>query len=72
MRWKWWQRPPTLPAPPPDADEATRARIRAEKQLRETQQQTEAVRELAACLREHRRVNHFAELFTRTFEGGSR
>lgn len=73
MRWPWQNRP-TLPActSSDDADEAAQARRKAEEDLRRTHEQTAEVRELAEQLRRHRRVNHFAELFGRSFEGGSR
>lgn len=48
------------------------ARIEAEEQLRRDMERTAAVRELADQLRRHRRVNHFAELFSQSFEGGHR
>jgi transcription elongation GreA/GreB family factor len=71
MRWPWRRPRPPLPvAASDDADEACRARLQAEEDLRRTHEQTAEVRELAEKLRRHQRVNHFAELFGRSIEGG--
>lgn len=67
MRWPW-----SRPEPPPvssDVDEAVEARQQAEEQLEQTQEMTAEVREIAKKLREHRHVNHFAELFGRSLGG---
>lgn len=73
MRLPWPRRPPAPTVRPSgDTDEAVQARRRAEEDLRRTHEQTAQVRELAEQLRRHRRVNHFAELITQSFEGGQR
>jgi hypothetical protein len=73
VRWPWKHRETTDRRPPSDdVEEATVARIEAEEQLRRDMERTAAVRELADQLRRHRRVNHFAELFSQSFEGGHR
>jgi hypothetical protein len=73
MRWPWQQRRPSTACPSSvDAEEAAQARAKAEEDLRRTHEKTAEVRELAEKLRQHRRVNHFAELFGRSFEGGPR
>jgi hypothetical protein len=72
MRWPWQRRTASQHCPSGDAGEATEARRRAEEELRRTHEQTGEVRELADRLRQHRRVNHFAELFSRSFEGRPR
>jgi hypothetical protein len=75
VRWPWRKarrRPAEVCPPSTDAEEAVRARRQAEEQLRRTHEQTAEVRELAERLRAHRRVNHFAELFGQSFEGGHR
>lgn len=72
MRLPWQRRKTSPSCPSGDADEAAEARRRAEEELRRTHEQTAQVRELAEQLRAHRRVNHFAELFAQSFEGGPR
>jgi hypothetical protein len=72
MRWPWRRRRTAPARPPSDADEAEQARRKAEEDLVRTLEQGDAVREVADQLRQHRRVNHFAELFGQTFEGGQR
>lgn len=72
MRLPWQRTKPARPCPSGDAGEAAEARRRAEEELQRTMAQTEEVRELAERLRAHRRVNHFAELFAQSFEGGHR
>jgi hypothetical protein len=70
VRWPWTKRSAT-DAPPAsdDVQEATEARQAAEEALMRSQEQTAEVRDLAAKLRQHRRVNHFAELFHESFGG---
>lgn len=73
MRWPWQKRRSDAPrSASGDVDEAERARRKAEQDLVRTLEQSEAVREIAAQLRQHRRVNHFAELFGQSLEGGQR
>jgi hypothetical protein len=73
MRWPWQHRPAADRCPSStDADEATEARIEAEEQLRRDLERSADIREIAAQSRRHRRVNHFAELFSQSFEGGPR
>jgi hypothetical protein len=72
MRWPWQKPRPSPCRSSDDADEAVQARLKAEEDLRLTHEKTAEVRALAEQLRRHRRVNHFAELFGRTFEGGQR
>jgi hypothetical protein len=70
VRWPWRRRLAAAPPSSDDAHEATQARCKAEEDLRRTHEQTAEVRKLAEQLRQHRRVNHFAELFGRSMGGG--
>jgi len=72
MRWPWWKRrnPDRLPASD-DAEQAAEARLNAEEQLLRARRRAPEVREIAEQLRQHRRVNHFAELLGQSF-GGNR
>jgi hypothetical protein len=72
MRWPWQRRKPETRCPSDDSHEAEQARLQAEEDLAKTLAQSAAVREVADQLRQHRRVNHFAELFGQSLEGGQR
>lgn len=69
MRWPWQRRRIAPDVSSNDSREATEARMQAEEELRRTHARTAEVLELAAQLRAHRRVNHFAELFGQSFGG---
>jgi len=56
--------------PPPRPSEATIARIRAERELELTRQETPIYRELAESLRELRERNNFAAAIETSFRGG--
>jgi hypothetical protein len=73
MKWPWSRREAAAQqtTPSPDIDEARRARCSAEAQLEQTKERSSEVEELAEKLRQHRRVNHFAELFGKTMGGGA-
>lgn len=72
MNWPWRRRStsPVVSIPPTDSEEATRARCRSEAELEMVKEQAEKVTSVADQLRHHRHVNHFAELFRKTMEGG--
>lgn len=69
MRWPWSNRNQQAEPVPDDVEEATRARRRAEEALEAAKEQTGEVCRVAAEMRQHRRVNHFAELIGETFRG---
>jgi hypothetical protein len=73
MKWPWSRREAAAEqiTPSPDADEARDARCRAQAELIRAKEQMPEVKELAEQLRQHRRVNHFAELFGKTMGGGA-
>lgn len=55
---------------PSHTSEATIARIRAERELERTRQETPLYRELAESLRELRERNNFAAAIETSFRGG--
>lgn len=71
MRWPWTRRERRAPCPPvsDDSQEAAQARIQAEAALMQAKQRSGEVRQVASQSRQHRRVNHFAELIAETFKG---
>jgi hypothetical protein len=69
MRWPWSRKQPEAEPVVDDIEEATRARRHAERALERAKEQTNEVHRVAAALRRHGRVNHFAELIGDTFRG---
>lgn len=69
MRWPWTRRRPVPPPAADDVADAVEARQHAEAALERDRARTAEVRRVTSAAREHRAVNHFAQLIAETFRG---